>query len=209
MPKRDSAYMASRRREILEAAFRCLDRLGIAATSTTEICREAGISMGQLYTHFRSKEAVMLAIAELSAEKMAANMGMSTVQELRSLLFARLRELYRPAFAATIRNEIQLLAQHLTRREAGREVIENYLISRQMIHGCLERVQNAGGLQGKFDPETGATLLENFHYGLLFRKAAGVAEPRGVAEATLTEMLEAIAPTLPTSQKLEQAAARC
>lgn len=209
MPKRDSAYMASRRREILEAAFRCLDRLGIAATSTTEICREAGISMGQLYTHFRSKEAVMLAIAELSAEKMAANMGMSTVAELRSLLFARLRELYRPAFAATIRMEVQLLAQSMARRRTGREVVENYRISRQMIHGCLQRLHDNGGLRGKFDPEMGATLLESFHHGLLFRKAAGVAEPREVAEATLAEMLEAIAPTLPASQKLEQAEARC
>ena len=63
MPKRDENYMADRRDEILDAAVRCLLRTGLAGLSTTAICKEAGVSMGALYTHFSTKEDVIQGIA--------------------------------------------------------------------------------------------------------------------------------------------------
>jgi AcrR family transcriptional regulator len=189
MPKRDIKYMADRRREILDAASRCLDRLGIASTSTKEICREAGISMGALYTHFKSRDDIILAIAERSAEDMGSNMGITTITELRKLLLRRLRDIYRPGYAATIRIEVQMLAEAVANRSVAKEVMDNYRISRKMIHGALERISKVGGLAEGGDPETAATLVENFHYGLLFRRAAGCAEPREAAEAALESLL--------------------
>src|SRR5918995_1872307 len=55
---------SDRRAEILEAAQRCFVRAGFHQTSMQEICAEAGMSAGNLYRYFPSKEALIAGIAE-------------------------------------------------------------------------------------------------------------------------------------------------
>src|SRR6188474_1076875 len=67
---------ADRRDEILSAAQRCFVRSGFHQTSMQEICAEAGMSAGNLYRYFPSKEAIIAGIAERdradAAEQFAA-----------------------------------------------------------------------------------------------------------------------------------------
>jgi acetyl esterase/lipase len=46
---------ARMRQKLLEATVQCLDELGYAATSTTEVVARAGVSRGALAHHFASK----------------------------------------------------------------------------------------------------------------------------------------------------------
>ncbi|MBL9064806.1 MAG: TetR/AcrR family transcriptional regulator [Sphingopyxis sp.] len=62
MPKLDEATMQKRRQHIVDAAMRQFEKLGFGGASVDAICAEAGISKGAFYTHFPSKEAVMLAL---------------------------------------------------------------------------------------------------------------------------------------------------
>ena len=55
---------ADRRGEILAAAQACFARSGFHQTSMQEICTEAGMSPGNLYRYFRSKEDIIAGIAE-------------------------------------------------------------------------------------------------------------------------------------------------
>src|SRR3954454_4673427 len=55
---------ADRRDEILSAAQRCFVRAGFHQTSMQAICAEAGMSAGNLYRYFPSKEAIIAGIAE-------------------------------------------------------------------------------------------------------------------------------------------------
>ena len=55
---------ADRRDEILSAAQCCFVRSGFHQTSMQEICAEAGMSPGNLYRYFRSKEDIIAGIAE-------------------------------------------------------------------------------------------------------------------------------------------------
>ena len=67
---------ADRRFEILRAAQTCFARSGFHQTSMQEICIEAGMSPGNLYRYFRSKEEIIAGIAERdradAAEQFAA-----------------------------------------------------------------------------------------------------------------------------------------
>src|SRR5204863_7462894 len=67
---------ADRRGEILAAAQTCFARAGFHQTSMQEICAEAGMSPGNLYRYFRSKEEIIAGIAERdradAAEQFAA-----------------------------------------------------------------------------------------------------------------------------------------
>src|SRR3954454_5040443 len=63
--RRANAQLQSDRRAgILEAAERCFSRSGFHKASMQDICAEAGMSAGNLYRYFRSKETIIAAIAE-------------------------------------------------------------------------------------------------------------------------------------------------
>ena len=49
------ARSVATRRRLLDAAVETLLSLGLARTSTTEVCRRAGVSQGALFKHFASK----------------------------------------------------------------------------------------------------------------------------------------------------------
>src|SRR6195256_6727565 len=64
MPRVTTAFKEDRRAEILEAARRCVARSGFHQTSMQDICAAAGMSPGNLYRYFPSKEAIIAGIAE-------------------------------------------------------------------------------------------------------------------------------------------------
>ena len=60
----DTAKHEERRAQILAAAQRCFARSGFHGGTISQICVEARISPGHLYHYFKSKEAIIAAIAE-------------------------------------------------------------------------------------------------------------------------------------------------
>src|SRR5881409_1306145 len=62
-PQVDSSS-PDRRSQILDAALVCFAKRGFHQTSMHDISAEAGISVGLIYRYFRSKEAVIAALAE-------------------------------------------------------------------------------------------------------------------------------------------------
>src|ERR1043165_8049013 len=64
---------ADRRSEILSAAQTCFASSGFHQTSMQEICAEAGMSPGNLYRYFRSKEDIIAGIAERDRAETAQN----------------------------------------------------------------------------------------------------------------------------------------
>src|ERR1044072_2319014 len=79
--RRASAQLQSdRRAEILAAAQRCFVRAGFHGASMQDICAEAGMSPGNLYRYFPSKEALIAGIAERDRAEVAqqfANVDLS------------------------------------------------------------------------------------------------------------------------------------
>jgi AcrR family transcriptional regulator len=72
MPRRTEAHLAARRRQILDAARACFLRKGFHATSMQEVIAEAGLSVGAVYRYFRSKDALIEAIAEDATDRVIA-----------------------------------------------------------------------------------------------------------------------------------------
>ena len=68
MPKLTPSSQQERRQRILDAAARCFDRGGFHATTIPDICAEAGVSTGAVYTWFDSKAAIVVALAEEAAQ---------------------------------------------------------------------------------------------------------------------------------------------
>src|SRR5690242_15568423 len=64
---------SDRRTEILDAAERCFARAGFHQASMQDICSEAGMSPGNLYRYFPSKEALIAGICERNRAEAAAS----------------------------------------------------------------------------------------------------------------------------------------
>jgi len=73
MRRANAQLQADRRTEILGAAQTCFARSGFHQTSMQEICTEAGMSPGNLYRYFRSKEEIIAGIAERDRAETAQN----------------------------------------------------------------------------------------------------------------------------------------
>ena len=73
MRRANAQLQSDRRAEILEAAQRCFARSGFHQASIQDICAEAGMSAGNLYRYFPSKEAIIAGICERNRSEAAAN----------------------------------------------------------------------------------------------------------------------------------------
>jgi TetR/AcrR family transcriptional regulator, repressor for uid operon len=69
MRKIDPVKQQAKRQQIVDAAIICFAKRGFHATSTAEICAEAGMSPGNLFHYFPSKDAIIQAIAELDRQE--------------------------------------------------------------------------------------------------------------------------------------------
>ncbi len=66
MPKVTAEHEQQQRRKILRAAVGCFCQRGYHSTSVQDICDEAGLSKGGLYTYFKSKEQILAAVVKES-----------------------------------------------------------------------------------------------------------------------------------------------
>ena len=64
VPRRQAERTASTRARLLGATIAALSEAGYARTTTTEVCRRAGVSQGALFKHFPSKTALVCRAAE-------------------------------------------------------------------------------------------------------------------------------------------------
>lgn len=72
MPKVSQAYLDARREQILDAARRCFVRNGFHETSMQDVFAEAGLSSGAVYRYFKSKDDMIVAIAEQNMRSVVA-----------------------------------------------------------------------------------------------------------------------------------------
>ena len=68
MPKRDADHMNAQRERIIQATLVCIARKGVERTSIADIWKEAGLSAGALYVHFRNKSDLVAQCLRYSRE---------------------------------------------------------------------------------------------------------------------------------------------
>lgn len=64
MPKVSEEHAAARREQILSAAQRCFARKGFHNTSMNDVFAEAGLSAGAVYSYFKSKDEIIVAMSD-------------------------------------------------------------------------------------------------------------------------------------------------
>jgi AcrR family transcriptional regulator len=119
MKRPDEQRLTDRRNEILSAAQRCFVRSGFHQTSMQEICAEAGMSAGNLYRYFPSKEAIIAGIAERDRAEVGQDFARA---DLSQGLFAVLEEMARHHFSVRSIEQVKLCTEVMSEARRHPEI---------------------------------------------------------------------------------------
>lgn len=175
MPKVSERHLESRRREILEAAWRCFGREGFHRTTMRDICREADLSAGAVYRYFDGKEALIRAVAEEGRKASAARItpaeeAADPAEALAGSLARFLECLAAPEAIEAVRIDIRLCAEALHEAQVRNVVLENFEDLFDRFEALVRRGRKLGAFAGSAPSRAVARVVVALYQGLEFQK---------------------------------------
>jgi AcrR family transcriptional regulator len=171
--RRANAQLQSNRRaEILAAAERCFARAGFHQASMQDICAQAGMSPGNLYRYFPSKEALIAGISERNRSDAAGNFD--RVNQAADF-FEALAQLAREYMVERSDDEVGLCAEIMAETRRNPEIariyddIENDIKDR--ISNMLRRAIAREEVRADVDVDAAADVLMALADGVSWRRA--------------------------------------
>jgi AcrR family transcriptional regulator len=196
LPNQDDTLAKARRRQIFLAACRVLARKSFHQATVKEIAIEAGLAAGSIYLYLRSKDEIMLLLADSMVGELAEMLPQIRAQsehdprrELLEIMRGALDiiDRYREAFAV-LNHEIRYLGRRQQYRARLNQILEPYLAA---LSGALERGRAQGLMHFDNVPSVveavhmlcsgwsmGTGLLANTDKEVYWREIAGIVEGR-------------------------------
>lgn len=161
-----------RRAEILDAAKTCFARMGFHQTSMQQICLEAGMSPGNLYRYFPSKEAIMAGIAERDRAEVSAELAQA---QNAADFFGTLEALARHHLVERSMDDVGLCAEMVaeSRRNPtiGRIMRDFDIDVRTHLIAMLRAAADRGDVSAGVDFDNVVTTIILFADGVWWRRA--------------------------------------
>jgi AcrR family transcriptional regulator len=178
MPKISEAKRESRRQQILDAAVRCFSRDGFHNTTTADIVRESGVSQGTLYLYFKTKDDIIVALADDRHQGDAyvnalAQSEPDPIQGLSLLLETYGSSLEDDRRMAMRRVGIQGWGEALRNPAVHASAVQGMNAVHEAIIGLIERGQASGEFRRDADPEAIARILMATFQGLNLQSCLG------------------------------------
>ena len=175
MVRRTKEDAQETRNRILDAAVEVFNRNGVAETSLNDIAREAGVTRGAIYWHFKNKadlfdamcsrvrSPIRAMVDEIADEKTADPIGMLRV----SGRFIRQSGVENPQY-----RKVMTIIFHRSEVTDADDPIRLYqrdwlMNSRENTHRILANAQSKGQLPAELDLQLGAIMLQATFNGLI------------------------------------------
>lgn len=189
---------SSRRDEILAAAQRCFVRAGFHRTSMQEICAEAGMSPGNLYRYFPSKEAIIAGIAERDRAELAEDFAKA---DLSAGVLHVIEDLARRYFAERSDEQVRLCTEVMAEARRSPDIARISASfetdARQWLGDLLRAGAEQGDIPKDLDFDSVITMLMVMTDGIWWRRAL---DPNFKPESVLPLFLELVRHMLRTPQ---------
>ena len=165
------ALSDQRRQQILDGAAECFRRRGFHGASISQICKKIGMSPGNLYYFFESKEAIIGGIVERNLEK---SLGIISHLEAATDVFGNIIEGVEDALAEkgdpdTVALWLEVLAEAARNPEIGDLVCEADRRMRERIAHMIEAARRSRGIESRLDPEAATEVLAGVFEGVANR----------------------------------------
>jgi AcrR family transcriptional regulator len=163
---------SDRRDEILAAAQRCFVRSGFHGASMQDICAEAGMSPGNLYRYFPSKEALIAGIAERDRAEVAQEFASA---DLSHGFFAVLEGMAHHHFSARPIEQVKICTEIMSEARRNPEIARILAAFDADVKKWLVDLMRAGAERGDIpadaDFQAVATMLMFIADGVWWRRA--------------------------------------
>ena len=192
MRKVDPERQQAKRRQILEAAADCFARSGFHATTTAQICTAAGMSPGNLFHYFASKNAIIEAIAEEERRDTAAYfaaIGDNAPDPLEAVLSFLDVVMAFAADRSYSRLALEIAAEALRNPVVGASSTTG---DAEMRHALAALLRQAAA-RGQIDPELDAAQCANWIAALIDGVFSRLALDSGFDPAQEAPMLRLVA----------------
>jgi TetR/AcrR family transcriptional repressor of uid operon len=161
MRRVDPVKHQEKRREILEAVARCLQRSGLNGASISDICTEAKISPGHLYHYFDDKEAIITAMTEERLNEVSKHFERNIIRP-GSMVADMLSEIdlltksEGPANSALL---FEMLAEAVRSRPVAKTLRTYSREMRRVLADVLLRGQKEGEINKRIDAGVAAAVV--------------------------------------------------
>ncbi|MDO4769896.1 MAG: TetR/AcrR family transcriptional regulator [Brachymonas sp.] len=157
----DPEKQEAKRRHIMDAAIRCFGKNGFHGTSTNQICAEAGMSPGNLFHYFPSKQALIAAIIESEHALYAARFAELRAEPdafvaLEKIARAVLDQCSNPLHA---RLWLEIAAESAANEEIGQTMAACIASYQKDLAALVRRGQAAGQIAADLKPKDVAMWL--------------------------------------------------
>ena len=166
--------------QVLDAAERCVQRLGFHNASMAEIAAAAGMSVGHIYRYFENKEAVIAAIAERDLEQSMARMQ-AMLQDPAGVPAAMLAGVDEGVAKMLNRPSAALFLEVLAEAARNPKVAESVRLQHEATLTCVGALLESGrGPQARYTMAQAMDLMSLVFTGLQVR---AIQDPDARSEA--------------------------
>ncbi|WP_350333409.1 TetR/AcrR family transcriptional regulator [Coralliovum pocilloporae] len=179
---------------ILDAALGCIVQKGFHSTSMRDISRAAGVSLGNLYNYFASKEALIVEIAALEADSVASIAG--TAADITDPLEAIEAVLSFIVGQVSDRSDAILMLEVAAEAARNDAVADLFLTNRKALIAVLDTKISDGVRSRQFltqqQPDALAETLLDMADAFAVRPALGKAVPEPNGNASFLTSVHAL-----------------
>jgi AcrR family transcriptional regulator len=172
MRRANAQLQSDRRAEILAAAQRCFVRSGFHGASMQDICAEAGMSPGNLYRYFPSKEALVAGIAERDRAEVAQQFARA---DLSHGFFAVLEGMAHHHFAEKPNEQVLLCTEVMAEARRNPDIARISAAFdadvKKWLGDLLRAAVAQGDIPADVDLDRAATMLMIIADGVWWRRA--------------------------------------
>ncbi|MES2488972.1 MAG: TetR/AcrR family transcriptional regulator [Pseudomonadota bacterium] len=196
MPKRDGAHMDARRGQIIDGLLASIRKHGLANTSTQHVAAACGMSVGSIYVHFKSKEAILHATvrranAQLESGEFYKQFGdPSNFLKIMDKILHHIGQLANDPVHGVVL-EIMLMARHDP--VLRKEIEINQKVRFDFVRQCIALIPGAQSLRNA-ELDTLATAFTALLADAEQRALAGIDVQRSLKMATIRQLITALLP---------------
>ena len=172
MPQVREAYREARRKQIIDAAYRCFAEKGFQKTTVRDICGAANLSVGAVYNYFRSKDDIIAASGEEDQRRIAEMISSAAAADPEDPLGNLVRVFLPLANEPEMVRDAVVTFDLCSQSSRDPEIAEGF---RKTLDAALDhlvepvkRQQKRGVLNAKLDPYSVAAVLVAVYQGFRY-----------------------------------------
>ncbi len=195
MPKVTEAHLKAREEQIVLAACKCFSQKGFHRTTMRDICRTARLSPGAVYRYFKSKDAIVEALAGMGRRNTRELLGAMATSERADEAIAQILTGLLDCFATpdgrqSSRLDVRLWGEAIHTPRLRRLFQRAFRNVSEVFSGTIRKGQEAGEIGGEVSAEAAALVFGALGLGLTVLNAllprTDFGQCQGVIEALLT-----------------------